>query len=85
MGVSTRAKNSKLDLYHPSPREELSDAFASENLRSYADSVVENCYQRAKQDAAEETGLAESVFPETSPYTAAQWVALPVPELGDSA
>jgi hypothetical protein len=54
--------------------------FARGVLRNHAEDVLEDVYRDAVILAVQETGLDESVFPKTSPYTAAQWVALPAPE-----
>ncbi|MCW4113580.1 DUF29 domain-containing protein [Aurantimonas sp. MSK8Z-1] len=41
----------------------------SPSLAARADEIVAEAFELARGDAAEETGLAISVFPETSPYT----------------
>jgi hypothetical protein len=38
------------------------------SLGSYLTSVFEECYQDAREDAADEMGLSLSTFPETSPF-----------------
>jgi Domain of unknown function DUF29 len=50
-------------------REEIED---SPSLAGYPGEVFERCYRSAREQAAAETGLPKSRFPDTSPYTADQ-------------
>ena len=50
-------------------REEIED---SPSLAGYPGEVFERCYRAAREQAAAETGLLKSRFPETSPYTVEQ-------------
>ncbi|MGH9172846.1 MAG: DUF29 domain-containing protein [Vicinamibacterales bacterium] len=47
-------------------REEIED---SPSLGGYPGEIFGRCYRSAREQAAAETGLLESRFPETSPYT----------------
>jgi hypothetical protein len=49
-------------------RHELQDLFESQTLRNYAQEVLQKAYSRARDQAAAETGLPESRFPEECPY-----------------
>jgi hypothetical protein len=50
-------------------REEIED---SPSLGGYAAEVFGRCYDAAREQAAAETGLPKTGFPETSPYTIEQ-------------
>lgn len=50
-------------------RDEVED---SPSLAGYPGEVFERCYRGAREQAAAETGLLQSRFPETSPYTLGQ-------------
>jgi hypothetical protein len=50
-------------------REEIED---SPSLAQYPRAVFERCYRAAREQAAAETGLPKSRFPEASPYTLTQ-------------
>jgi hypothetical protein len=50
-------------------QEEIED---SPSLAGYPGEVFGRCYQAAREQAAAETGLPKSLFPETSPYTLEQ-------------
>jgi ParB-like chromosome segregation protein Spo0J len=50
-------------------REEIED---SPSLAGYPGEVFERCYRAAREQAAAETGLPKSRFPESSPYTLEQ-------------
>jgi len=47
-------------------REEIED---SPSLAGYPGEIFERCYRAAREQAAAETGLPQSRFPQTSPYT----------------
>ena len=47
-------------------REEIED---SPSLAGYPGEVFGRCYQAAREQAAAETGMPMTSFPETSPYT----------------
>ncbi len=49
-------------------RWELEDLLESGTLRNHAAAILAEAYQRAKQKAVLETGLAPSAFPEECPY-----------------
>jgi len=42
----------------------------SPSLRPFVPEVLSEAYAEAREDAAEETGLSQSTFPETCPFTA---------------
>jgi Domain of unknown function DUF29 len=50
-------------------QEEIED---SPSLARYPSAVFERCYRAAREQAAAETGLPKSRFPEASPYTLEQ-------------
>jgi len=54
-------------------RRRLRDEFAdSPSLRPYAEHVFAECYQDAREEAADETGLPFAAFPPACPFTLAQ-------------
>jgi hypothetical protein len=56
-------------------RQRLRDDFEfSPSLRAYAAEVFNETYEDAREQAAAETGLLKSRFPQTSPYTIEQTV-----------
>jgi hypothetical protein len=53
-------------------RRMLDEIEDSPSLAGYPGAVFERCYRAAREQAAAETGLPKSRFPETSPYTVEQ-------------
>jgi hypothetical protein len=50
-------------------RQELAELLESGVLRSHADAVLDKAYANGVRQAAAETGLPESTFPENCPYS----------------
>ena len=61
-------------------RRELAQILESKALRKHAEKCLAEAYILAVEEAAIETGLAETAFPPKSKWTASEWVALPVPQ-----
>lgn len=53
-------------------RQELKELLESATLRNYFLTIIERAYANAVQRATLETGLAETAFPATNPYSVAQ-------------
>ena len=54
-------------------RRRLRDDFqVSPSLKQYFEEVFDECYQDAREQAADETGLPLDTFPHKSPFTAAE-------------
>ncbi|MEA5532451.1 DUF29 domain-containing protein [Crocosphaera sp. XPORK-15E] len=51
-------------------RKRLKEAFkTSPSLKQYYAEIFSECYQDARELAADETGLSIEIFPETSPFS----------------
>jgi hypothetical protein len=53
-------------------RQELKELLESATLRKYFLTIIESAYANSVQRAALETGLAETAFPATNPYSVAE-------------
>jgi hypothetical protein len=54
-------------------RRRLRDDFqTSPSLKRYFEEVFDECYQEARKQAADETGLSLDTFPQDSPFTAGE-------------
>ena len=65
-----RSRSWQVTILHQ--RQELQDVLESATLNHYFLTIIESAYANAVKRVALETGLAETVFPATCPYSAAQ-------------
>ena len=73
-----RSRSWQVTILHQ--RQELHDLLESATLKNYFLIVIESAYANAVKRAVLETGLAETVFPATCPYSAAQILGEETPD-----
>lgn len=62
-------------------RRRLRDDFqVSPSLKRYFEEVFDGCYQDAREQAADETGLSKDTFPTKSPFTPSEALNLHLPQ-----